>query len=162
MKEFLIAINGNGFEVGISLMVANTLAQWIKMLVSVIRKRRLNFRILFSTGGMPSSHSSTVCAMAASVGMIEGFSSVIFAVAAAVAGIVMYDAGGVRQAASKQAKVLNKMIRDIVSEDHILKKERLKEFLGHTPIQIFAGAGLGILIAMGLRYWIEITIAATN
>ena len=158
MDNFLKTINSNGFEVGIALLVANMLAQWIKLLINYVKKRQLNFKILFAAGGMPSSHSSTVSAMATSVGLIEGFDSVMFAMAAALAGIVMYDAGGVRQAASKQAKVLNKIIRDIVTEGHTLKTQRLREFLGHTPTQIFAGAGLGIAISLLLRYWIAASV----
>src|SRR5688500_4949964 len=104
MKEnyynFLRSIEGNGFEVLIAACLANVMAQWLKTGIVAFRKRKFNVSILFSTGGMPSSHSSTVVGMATSVGLISGFSSVSFAIAACVASVVMYDAAGVRRAAS--------------------------------------------------------------
>ena len=103
--------------------------------------------MLISTGGMPSSHSATICAMATSVGLIEGWSSVSFAIACCVAGVVMYDAAGVRRAASRQAWVLNLMLKELLSENHKLKKERLKELLGHTPTEVLAGAVFGSIIS---------------
>src|SRR5687768_15757366 len=104
MKEqfyhFLYSIERNGFEVLIAAGLANVIAQWIKTAIVAWTKRKFNMAILFSTGGMPSSHSSTVVAMATSVGLIAGFNSISFAIAVTLATIVMYDAAGVRRAAS--------------------------------------------------------------
>ena len=108
---------------------------------------------------MPSSHSATVVGMATSVGLIDGFSSVTFAVAAGVASVVMYDAAGVRRAASRQAVVLNQIIQNLFSNDPALNKGKLKELLGHTPTEVFAGAALGIAVSCGLRWWISYNLS---
>lgn len=155
MTEFLHAIRGNGYEVLVSLGMANVLAQGIKIATVAIQKRSFKWSILFATGGMPSSHSSTVTAMTTSVGLIDGFNSTTFAIAVCASLIVMFDAAGVRRNASKHAKVLNRLMSDLLSPDHLLSREKLKEFLGHTPLEVFAGAGLGILVAFGLNLWLN-------
>ncbi len=149
--EFLKLIDSNGFEIGISMLLANWMAQMYKAIAYAIKNRVFNYSILFSTGRMPSSHSSTVMAMASSVGIINGWNSSLFAVSCCIAGIVMYDAAGVRQAASKQARVLNKLIKELISEGHTLKKIHLKQFLGHTPMEVVVGALLGIGVSFGLH-----------
>ena len=95
---------------------------------------------------MPSSHSAFVTSLATGVGLTEGFDSTLFALAAVFALIVMYDAAGVRRAAGKQARVLNAIIEDLNRRE--LHPERLRELLGHTPVEVLAGALLGILIAV--------------
>ncbi|MEX2588890.1 MAG: divergent PAP2 family protein [Chitinophagales bacterium] len=155
MQEFLRKIDGNGFEVIVALLAANQLAQIFKTIRVAFSKRKFNLKLLFATGGMPSSHSATVTAMASSVGLVEGFDSTYFAIAACFASVVMVDAAGLRRSASKQAKVLNKMMIEIFTEHKGLQPDRLKEFLGHTPIEVFVGAMLGIGVSLGLHYWLE-------
>ena len=150
--EILKHINHNGLEVILSLALANWIAQIIKTLRFLYKRREVNFSIMFATGGMPSSHSSTVTALATSVGLIDGFGSTTFAIAACIAGIVMYDAAGLRLSASKQAIVLNQIIRELFSPEHKLSKEKLKEFLGHTKKEVIAGALLGLAVSMLIRY----------
>jgi len=122
-------------------------AQVIKILLELIRKKKLNLRLLMSSGGMPSSHSSFVTAVTTVIGLTEGFDSPIFALGAIVSLIVMYDASGVRRAAGNQAKVINDLIASIENPNIKLDK-KLKEMLGHTPVQVAAGAVLGIAIAL--------------
>jgi acid phosphatase family membrane protein YuiD len=155
MNNLLQNFSNNGWEVILALSISNVLAQFIKIVIFAIQRKQFNINILFATGGMPSSHTSTVVSMATSVGLIDGFSATTFAIAACVAFVVMYDAAGVRRAASKQAKVLNQMINELFSDHPNLSSDKLKEFLGHTPIQVFAGAGLGILISVLLHIGIS-------
>lgn len=109
---------------------------------------------LVGSGGMPSSHSATVCALSTATGLQCGVSSPEFAIAAIVAIVVMYDAIGVRRETGIQAKILNEMMELFNSMDKELStEERLKEFVGHTPIQVLVGAILGILIAFLLNVW---------
>jgi uncharacterized protein len=124
------------------------LAQGIKGLVDVIQNGKLNFRAVLGSGGMPSSHSALVTALATGVGLVEGWDSTAFAMATVFAIIVMYDATGVRQAAGKQAKLLNQIIEELFHDEHHLNQERLKELLGHTPVQVFAGCALGIAVSL--------------
>jgi len=154
-KTFLQSINGNGFEVLIAATLANLMAQGIKTAIVGWRKRKFNLAIFFATGGMPSSHSSTVVALATSVGLVEGFSSVAFAVAACFASVVMYDAAGLRRAASRQAVLLNQIVQNLFGDHPELNKGKLKEFLGHTPTEVFAGAGLGIAVSMAIRWFLS-------
>lgn len=149
------AIKSTGWEVILALLIANVLAQLIKIILYSIKKKKFNTTLIFATGGMPSSHSSTVTAMATTVGLIMGWSSVIFAVAACFAGVVMFDAAGVRRNAGKQAKVLNEMIQALVTKGQIIQVEKLKEFLGHSPVEVLAGAALGMAISFGLHYFLR-------
>jgi len=126
-------------------LLAGLLAQAIKLVVTLVETGKLNLRVLVSSGGMPSSHSALVTALATGVGRTSNWNSNEFAIAVVFAFIVMYDAAGVRRAAGRQARVLNIMIEELFSEKHYISEERLKELLGHTPIQVLAGAGLGIL-----------------
>ncbi len=154
MKEIAEHIAGNGYEVLVSLSIANLVAQAIKIVTVAIKRKSVKWTILFATGGMPSSHSSTVTAMATSVGIIDGFSSTTFAIAVCAAVIVMFDAAGVRRNASKHAKVLNSLVQELLSPDHFMSREKLKEFLGHTPLEVFAGAGLGVALAVALNFYL--------
>ncbi|MGL4881321.1 MAG: divergent PAP2 family protein [Waterburya sp.] len=129
-------------------LLACITAQGLKLAIDLIRTRKLNITYLLSTGGMPSAHSALVGALATSVGLTKGWSSAEFAIACLFAIIVMYDAAGVRQAAGKQAKILNQLVDELFQEEHNLNEERLKELLGHTPFQVLVGLGLGISIAM--------------
>lgn len=122
-------------------------AQALKLIVEVVSHGKVNLRALVETGGMPSAHSAFVTALATGVGQKIGWSSPDFAVATVFAFIVMYDAAGVRQAAGKQARVLNQIIDEFFQGDHQFNEDRLKELLGHTPVQVIAGSALGIAIA---------------
>jgi acid phosphatase family membrane protein YuiD len=122
-------------------------AQAFKMLRSLITTHKLDLSYMVSSGGMPSAHSALVTAMATAVGRIEGLSSPAFAVAAVVAGVVMYDAAGVRLAVSMQARILNHMIEDFFHERG-LQTKRLRELIGHTPREVLVGALLGLLIGL--------------
>jgi uncharacterized protein len=128
-------------------LAACLLAQVIKGVVDIIKNRKLNVRVVLGSGGMPSSHSALVTALATGVGQIDGWDSIEFALATVFAIIVMYDAAGVRRAAGKQARILNQMIDELFQEEHRFNEERLKELLGHTPVQVFAGSALGILVS---------------
>lgn len=123
-------------------------AQGFKVIIELIKNRKVNFRYLVTTGGMPSAHSALVGALATSIGKTMGWSSPEFAIACLFAVIVMYDAAGVRQAAGKQAKLLNQIVDEIFQEGHNVNEERLKELLGHTPFQVLVGLILGISISM--------------
>ena len=119
-------------------------AQVVKVMLDVITNRTFSFRFLVSPGGMPSSHSALVGSLATGVGQTMGWSSTEFAIACIFAIIVMYDAAGVRQAAGKQARILNQIMEEFIEHEDF-SEEKLKELLGHTPIQVFVGLIVGIL-----------------
>ncbi|MBI3602773.1 MAG: divergent PAP2 family protein [Candidatus Omnitrophica bacterium] len=119
------------------------LAQTTKVIVGFFQEKRFNFRWLIGTGGMPSSHAAGVTSLATAVGLEYGFSSVFFAMAASFAMVTMFDAQGVRRATGQQAGILNKMMEDIYWKGQI-EERRLKELIGHTPIQVLAGFLFGI------------------
>lgn len=121
-------------------------AQVLKVVIQLVTKRRLDWRRIWGSGGMPSSHSAFVCACAAATGNLYGWSSALFAIAAVLAIVVMYDASHVRKAAGEQAKILNYMMEHWTEMKPELFGKELKELLGHTPIQVFAGAVLGVAI----------------
>lgn len=131
-------------------VLAWSLAQFSKPLINYMHSRRFNIRYFASAGGMPSSHSAVVVALATRVGMETGLSSVAFALAAVFAAVVMYDAAGVRRAVSLQARVLNRMLTEMIEAQHF-NEERLRELIGHTPFEVFVGALLGALSALSLR-----------
>jgi len=128
-------------------LLACFLAQGVKLIVALVRNHKLNLRLLTTTGGMPSAHSAFVAALAMGVGQIQGFASTEFAIASVFAFIVMYDAAGVRQAAGKQARVLNQIVDELFSENHSFNENPLKELLGHTPFQVIVGSILGIMVS---------------
>lgn len=126
-------------------------AQALKTLTNMAKERRVNFRVAIGTGGMPSSHTALVVSVTATIGLTVGWTSPLFDVSAVFASIVMYDATGLRRAAGKQAAVLNKIV-DELAHDHSLKEERLKELLGHTPLEVIGGAIYGLLVALLVHY----------
>jgi acid phosphatase family membrane protein YuiD len=128
-------------------VAACLIAQASKLVIELIKNRKINLRILTATGGMPSSHSALVTALASGVGQTVGWASPEFAIATVFAIIVMYDAAGVRQAAGNQARILNQMIDELFHEHHQFNEDRLKELLGHTPIQVFVGSVLGVTVS---------------
>jgi acid phosphatase family membrane protein YuiD len=128
-------------------VIAWVLAQTLKVLIYLWRDRRLNLRHLVSSGGMPSSHSALVTALATAVATTSGVRSPLFAVAVLFAAVVMYDAAGVRQAVSVQARILNRMLDEIFVEQRFNEK-RLRELIGHSPVEVFVGAALGLGVAL--------------
>ena len=127
-------------------------AQILKTIVYAIINRRIDLPRLIGDGGMPSSHSATVTAVAVTSALTFGLGSFEFGVTLILAFIVMHDAMGVRKETGKQAKVLNSMIEFIDSMGKNLSpEEKLKEFVGHSPLQVFAGAALGLVIALVIR-----------
>lgn len=143
-----------GYELITAGLVAAMSAQLIKFIGYAIRFKKVNFSVLFTTGGMPSSHSAGVCAMATSAGLIRGFDSVEFAIAVGMALVVMYDAAGIRRAAGKMAVILNKMMDDVYTHKHQEVGEKLKELLGHTPFEVFVGSLWGIFVAWAIHLYI--------
>jgi acid phosphatase family membrane protein YuiD len=121
-------------------------AQTIKVSLGVIRKKKFDFRWFVGTGGMPSSHAAGACCLATAIGFKYGFDSVYFALAASFALVVMFDAQGVRRATGKQAYILNKIMDDIYWQGKT-KESRLREHIGHTPIEVITGCLIGIAIA---------------
>ena len=134
-------------------MLAVFLAWFISQAFKVIRgvstRKRFTFPWLFDTGGMPSSHSASAAALATAAGLYYGLGSMPFLITLVFTIVIMFDAAGVRRAAGRQAAILNKMIDDLYQSGQVPER-RLKELLGHTPIEVFAGAFVGILISLVL------------
>lgn len=130
-------------------LITWVIVQTCKVITDLIKNKKLNVKRMWGAGGMPSSHSALMTSLATTIAFTEGLESPLFAVAVIMAGVVMYDAAGVRRAAGKQAKVLNQIIES--EGENINIQEKLIELLGHTPIEVFAGAFVGILIASLLK-----------
>jgi acid phosphatase family membrane protein YuiD len=140
--DFFTAISSNlTLLVPLSAMAG---VQIFKFLREWWRKRIFSVHVLFSTGGMPSSHSALVTSLATATGIQYGFSSGYFAIAAVLALIVMYDARGVRKESGQHARILNQIVRELMS-GHPITESELKELLGHTTIEVFVGAIVGII-----------------
>ncbi|MDK2802480.1 MAG: divergent PAP2 family protein [Oscillospiraceae bacterium] len=122
------------------------LAQVIKVFINLLFTKEFSFERFIGAGGMPSSHSSTVSALVIAIARIEGVSSSLFGISFVLASIVMYDAMGVRRAAGEQAKVINFFVEKHDKNSDYPIDKKLKEFLGHTPIEVIGGAILGILV----------------
>lgn len=134
------------------------IAQFIKSLIELMMNKTFSLHRLFTgNGGMPSSHSATVCALATTVGFECGLSSPLFGLSVIFAIVVMTDASGVRRETGKQAVIINEMMqqfKELASEGfkHEFAQEKLKELIGHTPLQVQAGACLGIVISIIMHY----------
>ncbi len=128
-------------------LVAWAIAQAAKVILTSLRQRRLNLRVLAETGGMPSSHAAIVMGMTTAVGKYAGVSSAAFAIALIFSFVVMYDAAGLRRAAGRQAAILNRLVEDLV---HMrgMQEQKLRELLGHTPVEVVVGAVLGIGVGL--------------
>ena len=124
------------------------IAQVMKLLISIAVYRKFDINYLVTGGGMPSSHSALVCATAVSCAISAGFDSPVFAVAAVLAFIVMYDAAHVRRETGEQAKVLNYIMRNWADMRPEEFEEELKELVGHTPFQVAVGATLGVVVGL--------------
>lgn len=144
--DFLHSIIKN--KILLASILAWFVAQSLKVMYTLIVDKRFNASRFVGSGGMPSSHSSFVMALTTSTGLINGWDSTIFAVALVFSLVVMYDAAGVRNSVGKQAIIINKIIEDLhQKKEKRLTEQRLKELIGHTPIEVVAGAILGIIIA---------------
>lgn len=147
--NYLIGITQN--EILLSAVAGWFTAQVLKTLLYTLVNKSFDPERLVGTGGMPSSHSATVCGLATAVGINYGTSGIEFALAFTFAIIVMYDALGVRRQTGKQAKILNEMIGIFNNMGTKMSTEdRLKEFVGHTPFQVIVGAVIGFGIAVAV------------
>lgn len=145
MTNFFIRLSQN--KIFITVVVAWFIAQCAKVFLGIITEKRFNFKWFVDTGGMPSSHAATVAALATAIGLKYGVSSSIFAMTLVFAWIILMDAQGFRRSAGKQAEILNLILDDIYWKKKI-KEDRLKELLGHTPVEVLVGALIGILVAI--------------
>jgi uncharacterized protein len=136
----------------LSVVVAWTTAQAIKIIRNTIRRGRFNFRWIVDTGGMPSSHSAGTAAVATVVGLYAGFGSILFLLAIAYCLVTMFDAASVRRSVGRQAIIMNKMIDEIYAHGKF-SEQRLRAFLGHTPVEVLVGAILGAAISYLVCTW---------
>lgn len=146
-----LLIANNGYEVLACGLLSAFTSQIIKFLLFTIQAKKINFKIFTTTGGMPSTHSAGVMGLSTMVGILEGYDSVMFAIALGFSLVIMYDAAGLRRAAGKTAASLNKMMEDFYNHDLRAVGGKLKELLGHTPFEVFVGAVYGILFAYGFH-----------
>jgi acid phosphatase family membrane protein YuiD len=128
-------------------IVAWALAQAAKVTLTSVRQRSLNLRVLAETGGMPSSHSAIVMGLTTAIGKHAGITSAVFAIALIFTFVVMYDAAGLRRAAGRQAAVLNRLVEDLVHMRGV-QEARLRELLGHTPMEVLVGAAIGLAVGL--------------
>ena len=145
MEDFFAQIYKN--KILMTTSSAWLIAQAIKVAIGVFRKKKFDFRLFIGSGGMPSAHAAGAACLGTSVGKACGFDSVYFALAFAFAIVVMFDAQGVRRSTGKQASILNKIMDDIYWQGKI-QELRLRELIGHTPVEVITGMFLGIVIAL--------------
>ena len=146
-------LRDTSYGIMITGLEAAFIAQLLKFIGHIFLKKKIDFQVLATTGGMPSAHTAGVVSLSTLVGLICGFESVEFAIAIGYAFVVMYDAAGLRRSTGKIAACLNK-IRDDFYENKQMPTDRLKELLGHTPLEVFVGALLGIFIAFVNYFYI--------
>lgn len=144
----MFSLNGGIFTNGILMaaVVSWAVAQTLKIFTGLRTDHRIDWSKVVGPGGMPSSHSAFVTSLAVGIGLTEGWDSGMFAVSFVLAAVVMYDAAGVRRAAGKQARVLNQLMTIMLKEGHV-PATKLRELLGHTPLEVVMGALLGTAIA---------------
>jgi len=131
------------------------ITQILKVIVVLFQEKRLAWNYFFTSGGMPSSHTATVCALATAIAMTAGVGSIYFSITVVLAVIVMYDAAGVRQSVGQHSVILNRLVKELSFKATREERQKVfREFIGHTPIQVFIGAILGILIA-----WIAVVVS---
>lgn len=145
-------ILNTGYEVLFTGITAAIIAQIIKFLLYLILYHKIDFKRFTTTGGMPSSHSAGVVGIATAVGIISGYSSINFAIAMGYALVVMHDAAGLRRASGKMAAVLNRIMDDFYKHEVQAVGGRLKELLGHTPLEVFMGAILAFVYAYYVHF----------
>lgn len=142
-----------GLEAILAGISAACLAQILKVITFLVTHKKINFKIFTTTGGMPSSHSAGVIALTTSVGLIEGFSSIAFAIALGFSLVVIQDAQGLRRAAGKTAATLNRLVSEWnLNHEQTKPYEVLKELLGHTPFEVLMGLILGVLISLFVHF----------
>ncbi len=137
-----------GLAVILAAISANFLTQCLKMIFNVFTAKNFEFRLLTKTGGMPSSHSAMVTCTSTYIGLLGGWNSVTFALSVIVALIIMHDAASVRRSVGQQARILNQLAGELFTLNNEAKIEKIKELLGHTPIEVFVGALIGCLHAL--------------
>ncbi|MFH1878535.1 MAG: divergent PAP2 family protein [Candidatus Omnitrophota bacterium] len=133
-------------KVAVATFLGWFMAQTVKVVTGVFKEKRFNFKWFVGTGGMPSSHAAGVTALTTSIGIQEGVGTALFVTALMFTIVVIFDAQGVRWATGKQAEILNKIMEDIYWKKKI-QEDRLKELIGHSPIQVIAGIFVGISVA---------------
>jgi len=144
MKDIFLQVIKN--KIFMTTLMSWVIAQTLKVTIGVIREKRFDFRWFVGTGGMPSTHAAGVSCLATAVGLEYGFDSVYFAIAVVFTIVVMFDAQGVRRATGRQAGILNKIMDDIYWRGRI-REDQLRELIGHTPVEVIAGAIVGIFVA---------------
>jgi uncharacterized protein len=131
------------------------ITQVTKVIIVLIQEKRIAWNFLFSSGGMPSAHAATVCALATAIGITLGVGSAYFSIAVVLAVIVIYDAAGVRQSVGQHSIMLNRIVKEFSFKKGKPGFEKdLREFIGHTPIQVLVGSIMGIFIA-----WLWVTLS---
>jgi uncharacterized protein len=124
------------------------IAQTLKVIIVLIQEKRIAWDFFWGSGGMPSAHTATVASLATAIGLIYGLGSIYFSISAVLAVIVIYDAAGVRQSVGQHSVVLNRIIKEFNFKTPRPEMEKaFREFIGHTPLQVFMGALLGIAVA---------------
>jgi acid phosphatase family membrane protein YuiD len=141
--------NIHDYRMLVTVVLAWWMAQWLKVPISRLVNGRWNWRLLFAAGGMPSSHSSLVTATATAVGLYTGCDTPAFAIALAIALVVIYDAVGVRRQAGFHAQQINTLVNELLS-GHPISEKRLKEVLGHSPFEVTMGVLFGFFLAWGI------------
>jgi len=139
----------------VAAVLAWVIGQFLKFPLDYLLNKRWNWGVIFSAGGLPSSHSSLVTAVALTIGLQEGFDSPLFALAVAIAMIVLYDAAGVRRQAGIHAERINEIMKNFFESGQLPEKE-LKEMLGHTPFEVITGVVLGVLIGLSLNWLLPV------
>ena len=145
---------GTAVEVLGNALIAAFIAQVLKMVYFLILHKKINFKIFTTTGGMPSSHSAGVMSLSFTIGYVEGMNSVMFALALGYAFVVMYDAAGIRRSAGKIAATMNRVMEEFYAHRPSAAGEKLKELLGHTPLEVFVGALVGIVVSYVIHFLI--------
>ena len=128
-------------------LLAWLIAQMTKVIITSVVKGKIDLSRMIGSGGMPSSHAAFVVSLASGVGFRVGFDSALFALAAVFAMVVMYDAAGVRRETGIQARLLNRIVMDLIEQGRFPQHKELKELLGHTPVEVLAGALVGAFVA---------------
>lgn len=154
MIESLQNIKGTGIEALLTGIFASMLAQIMKFVGYYFKSHKFDYRVLLTTGGMPSSHSAGVIGLSTIVCFICGYESIEFAAVIGYSLVVMYDAAGLRRSAGKMAKTINQMKDDLYQHRPVEASEKLKELLGHTPMEVAMGALWGVAFAYLVHYCI--------